>query len=124
MLLAGELTFGHARALAALAGRPEAQLAHARRAASANLSVRQIERLVAAGADPAAEAAAPRAPRRKAPYLLDLEERLTHAVGTRVRLLPGRSKNSGRIVVDYYSLDDFDRIAAALGLKGEEAGAA
>jgi len=39
--------------------------------------------------------------------------------GTRVLIQPGRAKNTGRISVDYYSLDDFDRISAALGLTGD-----
>jgi ParB-like chromosome segregation protein Spo0J len=68
----------------------------------------------------AGPAEGPRAPARpKAPYLRDLEEQLTRAVGTRVTILPSRARNTGRIVVEYYSLDDFDRIAAGLGLKAE-----
>ncbi len=58
--------------------------------------------------------------RAKAPYLLDLEARLTAAVGTRVAIQPGRAKNTGKVVVDYYNLEDFDRIAAGLGLAAEE----
>ena len=53
---------------------------------------------------------------RKAPYLRDIEERLSQAVGTRVQVRPGRAKNTGRIVIDYYSLDDFDGIAERLGI--------
>ncbi len=37
-------------------------------------------------------------------------------IGTRVRIHPGRAKNTGRIVIDFYSLDDFDRISGDLGL--------
>jgi hypothetical protein len=36
-----------------------------------------------------------------------------------VAIHPGRAKHSGRIVIDYYSLDDFDRIAGLLGVKGD-----
>jgi hypothetical protein len=46
-----------------------------------------------------------------------MEAQLTRAVGTRVTILPGRARHSGRVVIDYYSLDDFDRIAAALGVE-------
>jgi hypothetical protein len=28
---------------------------------------------------------------------------------------PGRGKHSGRIVIEYYSLEDFDRVIEALG---------
>ncbi len=122
MLLKGDLTFGHARALAGLAGKPDAQASLAARTVSACLSVRHLERLVAQSLDgQAAPAAAPApAPRRhKASYVQDLEERLTQAIGTRVAIHPGRAKNSGRIVIEYYNLDDFDRISDRLGLKEE-----
>jgi len=120
-LVTGALTFGHARALAGLAGRPERQAALARRVGDGGLSVRQTERLVAAeqGGEGGGGEGSSRPRRPKAPYVVDLEGRLTGSVGTRVKILPGRGKNSGRIVIDYYSLDDFDRIAGMLGLESD-----
>jgi hypothetical protein len=44
-----------------------------------------------------------------------MERRLTDAVGTRVQIQPGKKENTGRIVIEYYGLEDFDRIAAGLG---------
>jgi len=119
ILLDGDLSFGHAKVLAGLVGSPARQTELAKRVVSGSLSVRQLEGLVATQL--AGDAAVPRTVRRrvKAPYILDLEERLTQAVGTRVTIRPGRGKNSGRLLIDYYSLEDFDRIAAALGLKSE-----
>ncbi|MCJ7653645.1 MAG: hypothetical protein MUO75_08105, partial [Actinobacteria bacterium] len=76
-----------------------------------------LESLIAEGASPET---ARRVPRAKAPYVADLEQRLTQAVGSRVTIHRGRAKHSGRIVIEYYSLDDFDRIAAALGLRAEQ----
>ena len=119
LLLAGQLAFGHARALAGLAGEPQRQLALARRAARDGLSVRQVERLAAAVRSGSYESAPAKSARPKAPYLRDLEARLTQLVGTRVSILPGRAKHTGRIVIDYYSLDDFDRIGQMLGLTVE-----
>lgn len=120
MLLAGELTFGHARALASLAADHAAQRALATRVARGGLSVRQLERLVAATQARSNEPGDQPAHRRpKAPFLTDLETQLTRAVGTRVSILPGRRRNTGRVVVEYYSLDDFDRIARALGAELE-----
>jgi ParB family chromosome partitioning protein len=121
MLLGGSLSFGHAKALAALA-RPDRQLALARLAASRSLSVRQVEQLVArelAGATDAPSSPAPRPVRMKPAYLRDLEDQLSRTVGTKVTILPGRAKHTGRIVVEYYSLDDFDRIAKSLGVSIE-----
>ena len=56
----------------------------------------------------------------KPAYVRDIEEQLTEIVGTRVTVLLGRRKNHGKIVVEYYSLDDFDNIASSLGLKVED----
>jgi ParB family chromosome partitioning protein len=120
-LLAGELTFGHTRALAGLAGQDQLQRTLAQRITEGGLSVRQAESLVAIAQRPGETggASAARPTRAKPPYISDLESRLTQAVGTRVTIAPGRAKNTGRVVVEYYSLDDFDRIAAGLGLSAE-----
>ena len=64
-------------------------------------------------APPAARDA--RGPHMKAPYIQDVERQLTEAVGTKVHIRPGRGRHRGRIVIEYYSLDDFDRIAGLLG---------
>jgi ParB family transcriptional regulator, chromosome partitioning protein len=138
MIAAGALSFGHAKVLAGLAGMPaqpgpagatgqpgeaDVQLALARRVLAESLSVRDLEALVAeagrAWAD-GAKAPAGAAPARPRPaYIKDLEERLCASVGTRVRIQPGRRKNAGRLIIEYYSLDDFDRIAAILGVSPE-----
>jgi len=118
MLLADELTFGHAKVLAGLAGQPTRQLSLAKNVVSKGLSVRQLEGMVAAaqqqGGDPPPAA---RTRATKAPYMLDLEGQLTRQVGTKVTIHPGRSKDTGKLVIDYYSLDDFDRIVTSLGVK-------
>ena len=119
LLTGGAITFGHAKVLASLVGRADLQTRLARRAAGDGLSVRRLEAVVATHLDPkagdSAEATRQKPP-AKAAYIRDLEEQLSSAVGTRVRIMPGRAKNTGRIVIDYYSLDDFDRISANLGL--------
>jgi ParB family transcriptional regulator, chromosome partitioning protein len=118
MLLGGELTFGHAKVLAGLAGDVTRQTALARRAVARGMSVRQLEGLIAAAQTARPEpAAAPRG--AKPPYIVDLEEQLTHVIGTRVTIKPARAKNSGRLIIDYYNLEDFDRITASLGLNVE-----
>lgn len=119
MLRSGNLSFGHAKVLAGLVGDPGRQLSLARRVVSGYLSVRQLEALVGQGssAETPAERVLPARPRPA--YLRDTEERLTQAVGTRVSIRPGRAKHTGRIVVEYYSLDDFDRVAGLLGLATE-----
>jgi ParB family chromosome partitioning protein len=118
MIADGRLSFGHAKVLAPLGEDRDRQLALARRVVRTAMSVRQLEAVVEVllGKVPA------RAERRgkpKPPYLVDLQERLTAAFGTRVVIQPGRAKNTGKVLVDYYSLEDFDRISAALGLPSE-----
>jgi len=112
----GELSFGHAKVLAALVGRGQAQQNLAKRTVEQGLSVRRLEELVAEAL--AAEGGRRQTHRKaKPPYLADLEEQLTQAAGTRVVIRPGRAKHSGRIVLEYYSLEDFDRLAGLLGAK-------
>ncbi len=117
MLRLGHLSFGHGKVLAGLIGEPARQLELAKRVIRDGLSVRQLENLVAAG--PASDKVAlPR--KQKQAYVVDMEEQLTQSFGTRVSIKPGRAKNTGRVVVEYYSLDDFDRLTAALGAKQAE----
>jgi len=115
----GTLTFGHAKVLAGLADQPKLQVRLAKRTVAKGLSVRHLEALAADQSQLTDSPAAPAHP-AKAPYVRDLEERLTQATGTRVAIRPGRAKNTGRIVIEYYSLDDFDRISHGLGLVDED----
>ncbi|MFP4139101.1 MAG: ParB/RepB/Spo0J family partition protein [Planctomycetota bacterium] len=117
----GMLTFGHAKVLAGVRD-PELQMLLAKRVVAKGLSVRALEEaLQQAQGENSAKEKSSAGPQSKPPYVRDLEEKLTHTVGTRVAILPGRAKHTGRIVVEYYSLDDFDRIAESLGWQGEEA---
>ncbi len=117
ILRLGQITFGHAKVLAGLVGQPARQLILSKRVIRDGLSVRHLESLVAAG--PVTEK--PAAPvKQKQAYVVDMEEQLTQSFGTRVSIKPGRSKNTGRVVVEYYSLDDFDRLTEALGAKQAE----
>ncbi len=119
MLIVGSLSFGHAKVLAGLAGQAERQIALARTAARNSLSVRELEEL-AASSDGASRAKAAVPERKsKAAYLLDIERQLTTAMGRRVVIKPGRAKNSGKIVIEYHSIEGFDRIVEALGVKIE-----
>ena len=116
----GDLTFGHAKVLAGLAGQGDLQVRLAKRAAAKGLSVRGLEGLAAAMSGGGGPAPAERTRPAKAPFVRDVEQRLTQAVGTRVLIRPGRAANTGRIIIEYYSLSDFDRIAHGLGLPGED----
>jgi len=121
LLRSGALSFGHAKVLAGLAGKQERQNELARWAVAEGFSVRRLEELIASQSHPSDVSASPpkTLPARPA-YIRDMEDRLTQAVGTRVTIHPGRAKHTGRIVLNYYSLDDFDRLSALLGLKEQD----
>lgn len=120
MISSGVFSFGHAKVLAGLVGREAVQLELARKVQTESMSVRELELLVAKAGYGSASSEGERKPvPPKAAYIRDLEERLSAAVGTRVWVRPGRTRNTGKVVIEYYGLDDFDRIADRLGVKPE-----
>jgi ParB family chromosome partitioning protein len=105
---AGVLSAGHARALLALDD-PASQERLAQRVVAEGLSVRDVEELVALGDAGRAPKATRRKPTRVAvPEADDAAQRLSDRLDTRVRVEMGRSK--GRIVVEFASADDLQRI--------------
>lgn len=116
---AGVLSAGHAKALLAL-GRREDQERVADRIVTEGLSVRATEELVRVRYDagPATGSGAPRPPapsparRVAAPGLTDLEERLSDALQTRVKVTMGARK--GRITVEFTSVDELERIVGVV----------
>lgn len=116
LLADGSLQMGHARALLMLRD-AEQQLRLARLAIRRALSVREVEarakRLTASDAPTAAPRPAAAAGLRR--HIEQLERKLSQALGLQVKIQSGRRKNSGRVVISYNSLDEFDRIAERLG---------
>jgi ParB family chromosome partitioning protein len=106
---AGVLSAGHARALLALEGGSEAQEELAARIVAEGLSVRATEEAVTLANRE--DASTPSAPRRKPihmPGLQDVAEKLSAAFDTRVTVSLGKRK--GKIVVEFGSVDDLQRI--------------
>ena len=103
----GTIGMGHARALLAL-GTAAQRLTLWRKIEQSGLSVRQVEKLVAKGGISRRRRPMP-IPDNKPPHILDLEEQLRAALGTKVSIVSTK-ENAGRVVIEYYSLDDFDRI--------------
>ncbi|OBK26173.1 ParB/RepB/Spo0J family partition protein [Mycobacterium asiaticum] len=106
---AGVLSAGHARALLSLEAGPDAQEELASRIVAEGLSVRATEEAVTLANR--GDGATPAPPRRKPiqmPGLQDVAERLSNAFDTRVTVALGKRK--GKIVVEFGSVDDLQRI--------------
>jgi len=112
MIASGELAMGQARAIAGIADAAR-RLAVARLAARRRLSARQVEAL--AKSDTCAAAPDTPASTDRPSHLEEAERAFCKALGLAVRLLPGRAKNSGRIIIRYNGLEEFDRVADRLG---------
>ncbi|HKR68172.1 MAG TPA: ParB/RepB/Spo0J family partition protein [Streptosporangiaceae bacterium] len=108
---AGVLSAGHARALLGLDD-PAAQEQLAHRIVAEGLSVRAVEEIVALGGDNAKVRRKQSRQRPVAPGLEDLADRLSDVLETRVKVELGQRK--GKIVVEFGSLDDLDRIVKAI----------
>lgn len=115
---AGVLSAGHARALLALDGGSELQEELAARIVAEGLSVRATEEAVTlANRD---DGATPPAPRRKPirmPGLQDVAEQLSTAFDTRVTVSLGKRK--GKIVVEFGSVDDLQRIVELMNTSSQ-----
>ncbi len=103
---AGVLSAGHARALLACDD-PARQEHLADRIVRENLTVRAVEELVAVD-DPVAAHRRARTPREPSPRATELSDDLSDYLDTRVKVEIGKQK--GRIVIEFASEDDLQRI--------------
>lgn len=116
MVAENQLTAGHARALL---GTPDRafQEGLARRAVSAGLSVREVEEAVRRREGGGAQDEEGRGDKEPGPTLrpaglLELEELLANHLDTRVAVTMGARK--GRVVIDFATLEDLERIYRAM----------
>jgi ParB family chromosome partitioning protein len=100
----GSLTEGHGRTLVGLEPQFQARLLDS--IVGQSLSVRQTEELVRRLKEPRPTAA--RKKRRSDPDLERVEEDLRRSLGTKVSL--ARTRRGGRIVIEYYSDEDLERL--------------
>lgn len=112
---AGVLSAGHARALLSVTDAEE-QDRLAKRIVAEGLSVRAVEEIVAIqgaeGKTGGTRTRRPRAGKRISPALNGLAERLSDRFDTRVKVDLGQKK--GKIVVEFASIEDLERILAQL----------
>lgn len=123
LLSESQITAGHAKVLLSSPDRPY-QEALARRIVAEELSVREVERLVAeraaleqelsgtgptVGEDSGVRPTVPPPTRRlRPPGLLELEELLSDSLSTRVQVSMGAKR--GKVVIEFGDLEDLERI--------------
>lgn len=118
MLAESSLSMGHARAILAL---PTDELRRklANRAMAGRLSVREVERLVRkylAGTGQVKTTL-----RSKPPHIIDIENKMASQLGTKVSIETRKNGQRGRVIIEFYSLDEFDGIMDRIGVAcGEE----
>lgn len=102
----GQLTLGHGKVLLGLDSSKE-QLFVANKIIKENLNIRQTEEIIKSKSQIKTK---PKVRKRisKDPHIRDLEENLMSILGTKVNLTVGKKK--GKIEIEYYGLDDLERI--------------
>ncbi len=112
----GTISMGHARSLLSLKD-PKKQITLSERIAKDDLSVREVEQIVSgskAFADPAKSPMGIKLTPKliKSPQILDLEDGLRRAVGTKVSIMERNGK--GKITIEFSSNAQFESIVAKL----------
>jgi ParB family transcriptional regulator, chromosome partitioning protein len=113
-LMKGRLTAGHGRALLGLAGNPLLERL-ATRAAHEGMSVRDTELLVRRLAALSGAGPGRGSKDHRPPAIGEAQRLLQEHLQTRVRVEMGKKK--GRIVVEFVSLEDLERLMGVLGAK-------
>jgi ParB family transcriptional regulator, chromosome partitioning protein len=107
-VISGRMSAGHARALLAIDDKQE-QLTLRDQVLQAQLSVRRVEQLVQARRGKATRERPTREEKALSPQLRHVIDEMTKHLGLKVRLQP-KNEKSGTLQIEYYSLQDLDRI--------------
>jgi len=113
MLIKRQLSMGHARAILGLTTDDMRRQA-AKQAVAKKMSVRDVERFVRRKIASSPEAGEHYV---KAAHIIDLEHKLSSELGTKVTIVVRKGGRRGKIIVDFYSLDEFDRITEKMGIE-------
>jgi ParB family chromosome partitioning protein len=113
------ITMGHAKVLLSVTDPKEQRLLF-ERIAEEKLTVRDLEEkreeITPARGDKGGERRRARRALSVSPHILQMEERLAEKLGTRVRIR--EKEGRGRVVIEFYSSEDFERIRDVI-LKGK-----
>lgn len=121
LIESGAISAGHARSLAS-APRGRVRVELAQHAAAAKWSVRRLESAVRAALRAVKTGEAPPAVKNNEPSesvqagIRALERDIAEALGTRVKITTDRSGKKGRVMIDFYDLDQFDGLLQKFGV--------
>ncbi|MEQ9208208.1 MAG: ParB/RepB/Spo0J family partition protein [Phycisphaerales bacterium] len=132
LMMSGALSSGHGKVLLTL-GVPEKQRAFAARCLKEGWNIRQLQSAVddvmdgasddggnGAGGDLKSIKTGVNTPEDRALSVLrDLEKRVGEELGTRVKIRTDKSRTRGRVMIEFFDLDQFDGLMGRLGVKVE-----
>ena len=122
LIVGGKLSSGHGKVLLSL-GAHEKQRKFAARSLKEGWNVRQLQRAcddaVDGEGETGVESKISKNPEgdRALSVLRDLEKRVGEELGTRVKIRTDKSRTRGRVVIEFYDLDQFDGLLGRLGVK-------
>jgi ParB family chromosome partitioning protein len=103
-----KISMGHARALITLPNE-RVQLRLFEKIVDGGLSVRKVEDIVRVAQQPKKKSGPRKGNENILTNVQSMEEKLRHALGTKVKVRT-KGQARGEIIIEYYSLDDFDRL--------------
>jgi ParB family chromosome partitioning protein len=117
----GKVSMGHARSLVGIEDE-SFQVQLAKEIIERQMSVRAVEERVRAAKKASETSGNGKAKQEKqsSAHVRYMERRFEEVLKTRVAIREGKKKGSGRIIIEFFSLDDFQRIADTLGVRREE----
>ncbi len=112
MVIEGDLSMGHARAILSLPTDDQRRKL-ANKALTGRLTVREVEKMVKQYLSPQQKK---NSLKSKPPHISDLENKLTSQLGTKVNIDTQKNGQRGKIVIEFYSIDEFERLIEKMGL--------
>ena len=103
-----KITMGHARALISIPNE-KMQVRLYEKIVDNGLSVRKVEDIVRASQQPSKKSTSHKESSGSQAGIQNLEAKLRQALGTKVKVKT-KGQGRGEIIIEYYSLDDFDRL--------------
>ena len=115
----GHLTQGHAKALLGVSSqKTRATLAES--AVRGDWSVRSLEREVQRLAESEVDVPRGTPASRRRSNIDALERKLSQAIGTEVKIQTGKKPNTGKLLISFYSLEQFEGIVSRMGVRASQ----